>query len=346
MSPRDLYAVLGVPRTASADEVKKAYRKLAKANHPDRNPGDAKAEERFKQASAAFDVLGDAEKRKLYDEFGEDSLRSGFDPAQARKYRGWQQDAARAARASYQARGGGTGPGGIDLDELLRSSGRGADTGGFSFSDLGDALGDLFGMGGGGRERKRPAGPTRGEDVDTQIQIDLERAVLGGKTKIRVARPDRPRPQQLTVTIPSGIEDGKKIRLSGQGQASPDGGKPGDLLITVRIRPHEHFRREGDDLLLSLPVTVGEAMRGATVEVPTLEGSVKLKIPAGSQSGSRLRLKGKGVPTRKDRPAGNLTVELVIEVPRPGKLGEELEAALDTLEAAYTHRPRAGLKKS
>ncbi len=353
VSPRDLYSLLGVSKGATPAEVKKAYRELAKANHPDRNPGNKKAEDRFKKASAAFEVLGDAEKRALYDEFGDESTKVGFDAKNARKYRGWQQQAARAAQAArspgarraYRSRGGGTGPGGVDLEELFQG---GKDSGGFSFSDLGDSLSDLFGgrSDPGPRARGR-SGPRKGEDVDTEITISFKKSIQGGETRIRIARPDRARPQTLTLKVPVGLREGQKIRLAGQGAEGPPGTAQGDLLITVKVRADPLFTREGDNLLLTLPITVGEAIRGATLEVPTLGGRVKLKVPAGSQTGKRLRLKGKGVPERKKKAAGHLFVELQVEVPIPSgsKIDPKLDAALDQIEKAYDHDPRARLDK-
>jgi curved DNA-binding protein len=340
VTTRDLYSVLGVSRGASAEEIKKAYRRIARENHPDRNPGDPKAEERFKQANAAFEVLGDPERRKLYDEFGEASLHSGFDAEKARAYQAWQ---ARARQARPRRSRSGTDP--FRVEDLFSGD---AGTPGFSFSDLGEIFSDLFG--GGERREASPRGRQRperrrGENIETTITIGFKKAVLGGKARIRVARPDRDEPQRLTVTIPPGLRDGQKIRLAGQGLPGKHGGPPGDLLITVKVRHDPHFHRDGDDLTLTLPVTVGEAIRGATVEVPTLDGSVRLKIPAGSQTGRRLRLKGKGVPARKGKKAGNLYVELQVVVPTPQRVRADLERAIETLEAAYESDPRARLHK-
>jgi curved DNA-binding protein len=296
----DLYADLGVPRAASQDEIKKAYRKLAAQFHPDRNPHDKSAEERFKAVNRAHQVLGDADKRALYDEFGEVALREGFD--------------AEAARAYGRARSRG---------------GRGASSGGFSFEDiLGNGnFGDLFGeMFRGGASSRAPRRASKGQNVTTEVSVDLLSAIKG--TQILVHLPDQ---GEIQVRIPPGAGDGDKVRVPGHGESGPGGAPAGDLLITVRVKKHPHFERDGLDLRLDLPLTPGEAFEGAKVSVPTPDGDVTLKVPKGTQSGQLTRLRGKGVQ-RKDK-VGDLYVRFLIRLPQTptkavAKAISELDQAL------------------
>jgi curved DNA-binding protein len=301
-SQRDLYALLGVPKTASADEIKKAYRELAKRYHPDRNPGDKAAEERFKEISAAHAVLSDDEKRRRYDDFGPDGLREGFDPDAARNYARW----------ASQSGGRGAGPMGGD-------PGFGG-FGGFSgFGDLNDILGNLFGEMGGGR-RGRARSQARGSDVETEVTITLRQAVEGAE----VALPEL----GGTVRVPPGIASGQKVRVSGRGQQGPLG--PGDAIVAVRVAAPMGFELDGDDLVLDAPLKLSEAMLGASVQVPTPEGTtLSLKVPAGSQSGQRMRIRGRGM-TRKGGERGELYVRLLVRVPRTDdERAAELARALD-----------------
>jgi curved DNA-binding protein len=308
----DLYADLGVPRGASQDEIKKAYRKLAAQFHPDRNPDDKSAEERFKAVNRAHQVLGDADKRALYDEFGEVALREGFD--------------AEAARAYGRARS--------------RAGGRGASSGGFSFDDIlgngnfGDLFGEMF-RGGSSRGGARRAG--RGSNVTTEVSVDLLSAIKG--TQILVRMPDQ---GEIQVRIPPGAGDGDTVRVAGHGVAGAPGTAAGDLLITVRVKKHPHFERDGLDLKLDLPLTPGEAFDGAKVSVPTPDGEVTLKVPKGTQSGQLTRLRGKGVQ-RKDK-VGDLYVRFLVRLPeQPTKAVVKAIAELD--EALLSEVPlRDGLR--
>jgi curved DNA-binding protein len=320
----DLYADLGVPRAASQDEIKKAYRKLAAQFHPDRNPHDKSAEERFKAVNRAHQVLGDADKRALYDEFGEVALREGFD--------------AEAARAYGRARS--------------RSS-RGASSGGFSFEDIlgngnfGDLFGEMFRGGAGGARTPRGRNG-KGANVTTEVSVDLLSAIKG--TQILVHMPDSfspgtpgvPGGGEIQVRIPPGAGDGDKVRVPGHGEPGSGGAPAGDLLITVRVKKHPHFERDGLDLKLDLPLTPGEAFEGAKVNVPTPDGDVTLKVPKGTQSGQLTRLRGKGVQ-RKDK-VGDLYVRFVVRLPQhPSKAVSKAIAELD--EALLAEKPiREGLR--
>jgi molecular chaperone DnaJ len=371
---KDYYRVLGVSDTASQKDIKTAYRKLSRQYHPDANPDDAAAEERFKEVSAAYDVVGDAEKRKEYDEVRKLGPMGGMF-------------------------GGAGGPG---------AGGPGA--GGFRFEDvgdLGDVLGGLFGR---GRRRGaqggpgRGTGPHRGPDLEAELHLDFEDAVHGLTTTIHLtsdaacstchgsgARPgttpstcpqcqgrgvvddnqgffsfSQPcpncagqgyliedpcptcqgtgverRPREVKVRLPAGVADGQRIRLKGRGGPGRNGGPPGDLYVTARVRPHAVFGRRGDDLTLTLPVTYPEAALGADVRVPTLDGgSVKLRIPAGTRSGRTLRVKGKGVAGPKK--TGDLLV--TVEVAVPQNMTDDERKAVEALAAATDGRsPRAHL---
>jgi molecular chaperone DnaJ len=367
---QDLYAALGVSKTATADEIKKAYRKLARKHHPDVNPGNKQAEEKFKEISFANDVLSDPEKRKTYDEFGVESLQSGFDADRARQYREWQ------SRPASEPSGG-----------FGKYS---------SFDDVFSDLGDLFGGRGGQR------GPARGQDVEYSIDLDLLDAIRGATQTIEIRRPvacpqcggsggeggsvcpdcegrgqirvgsgplpfgrtcprcsgsgrayARPCPRcgtsgqidevdRLNVKIPPGVDEGSKIRLAGKGQPGRNGAAAGDLYIQVHLKPHPLLERKGHDLYLDVPVTVGEATLGASVTVPTPDGEVSLKIPAGSQSGQRMRLRGRGVKDPKTKTSGDLYARLLVHVPTVN--GDGTRKVVEELEQLYSESPRKGLK--
>jgi molecular chaperone DnaJ len=371
---KDLYAALGVSKTASDDEIRKAYRKLARKLHPDVNPGNKEAEEKFKQASAAYETLSDKDKRKLYDEFGADSLAGGFDPEKARAYQRWQ--------SSRSAGGGGggfsadDGDGVFDLDDLIaRATGRG--------------------------RAARQAWQQPGRDIVATVELDFVEALRGLQVSVEVpvrkACPtcdgsgDQPGTERKTcpecngsgrkqvvkgpmkmmtacptcggqgvlrspcstcagagavetretvkVRIPPGADDGSELRVRGRGTPGTGGGPPGDLVIVTRVRPHPYFRREGTDLHLRLPVRIDEAYLGASIEVPTPSGPVTMKVPALSQPGARLRLRGKGVTVGKEQ--GDLYVELDVRLPdrEDAAFGEQLRAA----QGLYQRSPREGI---
>ena len=310
----DLYSLLGVSKTAQADAIKKAYRKLAGQLHPDKNPGNKKAEDRFKKVNHAYDVLGDDKKRKLYDEFGEDGLREGFDPERVRAYRDWS--------ARQGAPQGDQQP---DLEGIFGGAGSGA--GGF-----GDLFGDLVGR------ARRPRGPVKGPDFESEVTIDFAAALRGAMLELH---PQGSAGSPVTVRIPPGADDGSRVRIAGQGGPSPNAGPPGDLMLTVHVTPHPYFRREGEDLHIDLPVTIAEAYHGAKVRVPTVESSVSLKVPERTQSGSVVRLRGKGV-SKKGRPPGDLFVHFLVRIPTEG--GEPLAKLVDEIAAFQTGDPRAEIR--
>ncbi|MEM9455879.1 MAG: J domain-containing protein [Myxococcota bacterium] len=305
---KDLYQHLGVSRTANADEIKKAYRKLTRQYHPDRNPGDESAEEKFKDVSTAYEVLGDADKRKLYDEFGEMSLTQGFDADKARAYR---------------QRGRGFPPGfsGAGGDAMFNDFGEARAT---SFEDLLSAL-----FRGGGRA-PRPTS-RRGSDVQGDISVSLMDALHGVTVPLRIDQGSQGR--TLDVKVPQGMPDGGKLRLRGQGGK----GQPqGDVILTVRVKAHDHLRRDGRNLHLRLPVTAFEAYRGGALDnVPTPWGPVTLKLPPGAQSGQKLRLRGKGVQI-PGRDPGDLYITLDVRMPDPGD--DDLLAALRKLQGHQAPR--------
>jgi curved DNA-binding protein len=310
------YDVLGVPKTAAADEIKKAYRKLAKDLHPDKNPGNKKSEERFKKVNQAFDALHDPKKRALYDEFGEDGLREGFDAEKVRNYKQWSSQ-------QGGARGGGGDPfsQGVRLEDLFGGAARGGG------ADAADMFGDLFGR------ASRRRGPMKGQDLESEVTIDFASALRGTTIELR-ARNGGGTP----VRIPAGADEGSRVRIAGQGGPSPNAGPPGDLLLVIHVEPHPSFRREGDDLHLVLPVTIAEAYKGAKVKVPTIDGSVALKVPPKSQSGSVLRLRGKGV-ARKGHEAGDLYVHFEVQIPTSDDA--QVVKLIDELEKLPTEDPRA-----
>jgi curved DNA-binding protein len=315
---RDLYDILGVSRTSSHEEIKKAYRRLAKQHHPDVNPGNRQAEERFKEVSAAFEVLSDEKRRKLYDEFGADSLRSGFDPARAEEVRRWRRQ--------------GAPPGGqpFDFGDFATVNAEGFDFG----SIFEQIFGQGAGRGGRGGHGRRAAGPMTGPDLEAELELDLKEAVIGGERDVRVDG------RTLRVTIKPGMADGGRIRLVGQGHAGRHGGDPGDLLLRVHLRPHPLVRVDGKDLSLDLPVTVPEAAAGAEVELPTFDGKVRLQVPAGTQSGARLRLRGRGLPDPRGGARGDLYVVVKLVLP---EASEQLAKAARALEPLYKGDPRAGI---
>ncbi|MBS0488838.1 MULTISPECIES: J domain-containing protein [unclassified Phenylobacterium] len=301
---RDPYQELGVSRSASADEIRKAFRKLAKQHHPDTNPGDKAAEERFKQVSAAFDILGDAEKRKKFD--------AGEIDADGRE--------------TMRGFGGGGGPFG-QQGGPWGGQGRYSET--MEGGDLGDLFSEILGRRGGGGGGFGGFSQ-RGSDVRAKLEIDLEEAIHGAKK--RIAFSDG---RTIDVTIPKGAEEGQTLRLKGQG--SPGRGGPGDAFIELVMRPHPIFRREGEALVMDLPVSIPDAVLGGKVEARTPDGAVTLTVPKGANSGQSLRLKGKGLSDSRGK-RGDLLARIVLML--PDKPDQELEGFAERWRKERPYTPR------
>jgi DnaJ-class molecular chaperone len=320
---RDPYSVLGVPKSASADEVKKAFRKLAKKFHPDQNTGDPKAQEKFSEVSLAYEILGDEKKRGQFDrgEIDADGKPRGFEGF--------------GAGGPFRRSGGAGGGNPFENFEFNMGGSPfgqagGGGRGGFEASDFFD----LFG--GRGRGRQQNAQPQRGKDVEHTVSISLGDAVHG--TSARVSLPTG---KTLDIAVPAGIEDGKQIRLKGQGHPGPGNGPAGDAMITVKIARHPFFRVEGHDLRLDLPITLYEAVLGGKVQVPTLSGKVELTLPAGVTGGKTMRLRGKGLPAGDGKAAGDLLVTPRIMM--PDQPSAELEDLMRHWQATRPYDPRKDL---
>jgi molecular chaperone DnaJ len=320
---KDFYKTLGVDKSADETAIKKAYRKLARKLHPDANPGDAAAEERFKEVSEAYAVLSDAEQRKQYDSIramAGGGARFAAGPGGAGGAGGFEDlfsgmfSGGGGARVRYSTGGGG---GDFDLSDILGSFGGGGGFSGFS------------GFGG-------SAGPRRGEDLQASLTLPFKEAAAGSTKTLTVDG------QSMTVRIPAGVKDGGRIKLAGKGRPSPNGGTPGDLIITVSVAPHPVFSLEGNNLRVTVPVSFAEAALGARVEVPTLDGgTVTVKVPGGTPTGRTLRAKGKGIKTAAG--VGDLLVTVKVAVPQRVS-GRAKEALEELREATRDEDPRADLK--
>ena len=373
MKEKDLYAILGVSRTASIDEIRKAYRKLARKHHPDVNPGSTAAEERFKEVSQAHDILSDPEKRTRYDEFGMAGMQAGFDADRTRQ--------ARSRQRTSGPRGG---------------TRRAASYAGYT--NFEDIFGDIFG------EWGYQGGQHRGADLESELEIEFLDAVRGRSTTISINRAapcrvcsgsgvdmaaattcpscggegrqrigrgpvaftracercgglgrinpkacascagagQQAATERLTVHIPAGVETGSRVRVAGKGNPGVGGGRQGDLFIAVRVRLHPILDRRGADLYMDLPVTVGEVVHGTTITVPTPDGDVRVRIPSGSQAGRQLRVKRYGVPHLRGKGRGDLYLRLAVQV--PDQHPESVIEASHGLDAGYSRNPRDGLR--
>lgn len=341
VTTKDYYEVLGVERGATEEQVKTAYRKLARKFHPDLNPGDKAAEERFKQLQEAYDVLSDPEKRKLYDQYGENWR--AVEQAGGAPPPGWQ---------GFRAGGGPQGPG-FDFG--------GFDFGGFrtGAGGMGDIFEELFSRAGGSRGRRE----RRGQDVEAELELSLEEAHRGGRHTLQMqaaeacptcqgtgvvggnqvcqtcgGRGQVLRPRTIEVNIPTGVRDGSTIRLAGQGGGGAGGAQAGDLYLHIRLRPHPTFKVRGDDLEVEMPVAPWEAVLGAKIEVPTIDGQVEVSVPAGAQTGQRLRLRGQGLNRRKGG-RGDEYVRLAVVVPR--HVTAEERRLFEELRRVSQFNPRA-----
>ena len=340
---RDYYEVLGVSRVATDEQVKAAYRKLARKFHPDLNPGDRAAEERFKELQEAYDVLSDPEKRKLYDQYGESwrvaEQGGGAPPPQ------WE---------SFRA-GRGAQPGGFDFG--------GFDFGGFraGAGGAGDIFEELFGRAGSARRGRR------GQNVEAELELSLEEAHRGGRSTLQMQAAESCmtcrgagvidnnqgcpacggagqvlRPKTIEVNIPAGVRDGSTIRLAGQGGAGAAGAQAGDLYLHIRLRPHPVFNVRGDDLEVEVPVTPWEAVLGSKIKVPTIDGQVEVSVPAGAQTGQRLRLRGQGLNKRRGG-RGDLYARLKVSVPR--HVSDEERRLYEALRRVSRFNPRAEARR-
>lgn len=277
MAHRDYYELLGVKKGASPDEIKKAYRKLAVKYHPDKNPGDKQAEERFKEISEAYAVLSDPDKKKQYDQFGSDGFHQRFS----------QEDIFR----------------GVDINDLFREMGFGSS----------DAFSRIFGGAGGHGGFGFRHGPRKGEDLGLEVNLTLREAAFGGEKRVGFQRGGQR--EDISVKIPAGIEDGSQLRVKGKGGAGAAGAPPGDLYLTIRVGGDPDFIRDGSDLVVERQIRFSEAALGALLDIPTLETPKRIKVPAGVQSGTRIRLKGCGIPHRGGSGKGDLYVKIEVKVP-------------------------------
>lgn len=317
MGEKDPYDILGVARSASQDEIKRAYRNLAKQYHPDRNRDNPDATKRFKEVQAAYDVIGDPERRKQFDQFGA----GGPVP----EYQQWQS-------------GPGRGGGGVDFG--------GADIPFDNLGDLSSIFEQFFQRGGGGastrsRRRSRPAGRGgRGQNsngtLEHTVDLSFEEAARGTMREVSIS--SNGQVERINVRIPAGIEHGKKVRVGGKGHFTTSG--RGDLVITCRVQPHPYFQRNGTDLVVEVPIGVTEALLGAKVEVPTLSGGrVVLTVPPGTASGTKLRIRGQGLPDLKSKQTGDLLASIRIVTPKD--ISDEARDLATKLQAALSHSPRA-----
>lgn len=373
----DFYKVLGVSKNATQEEIKKAYRRLARKWHPDINPGNKEAEKRFKDISRAYDCLGKEEKRKIYDEFGEEGLQSGFDAEKARQYKQWG--------SFQQGEKGGSG------EEYGR------------YQSYEDIFGDLFGFGS-DQAGHRGTRTLRGRDMEHEITIDMLSSLQGVNTELSMQKiracdachgtgtdPNSPitkcsscagsgrinvaegpiqftKPcpeckghgqkgtpcrqcrgtgqvlgvEKIRVSIPKGVKEGSRVRVAGKGEPGRNGGQPGDLYLIIHVQDHKLLRREGDNLYMEVPVTVGEVIIGGTITIPTIDGPVNLKVPPGSQSGQTLKLKKKGAVNLKTKERGDLMVKLVVKVPKRGD--KEIINAARKMEEYYKEDVRKDIR--
>jgi DnaJ-class molecular chaperone len=327
MAKRDYYEVLGVNRGASEEEIRSAYRRLARKYHPDLNPGNKQAEAHFKEINGAYEVLSDPEKRKAYDQFGPDfaHFRAGAGAAGAGPGPGgfrytWTGEGSPFDDAAFEAFGGGGGEGASIFEEL--------------FSRMGGRAGR--GARGAGR-----AG-MRGQDAEAPIDLAFDQAVKGVSTTLTVQRPAADgamRPERLEVRIPPGVRDGQRLRLRGKGSPGVGGGPAGDLYLVIRAEPHPYFRREGQDIYIDVPISVSEAALGTTVDVPTIHGRTAVRIPPGTASGTKLRLRGQGVSDAQGIGRGDQYC--VIKIVPPRKLSDEQRKVFEHLRDAEAENPRA-----
>jgi DnaJ-class molecular chaperone len=311
MANKDYYTILGVRHNASAKEIKQAYRRLARRYHPDVNPGDATAEQKFKEVSEAYAVLGNPENRKKYDQFGPQAFASGFDP-------------------SFASRGGSHGFHTGNFKDFF--SGRGSFTEGFN-----TIFEEFF-----GKTSPRPSpNPTRGQDIEHTVEISFAEAMHGTTSEVRLVRGNGT-VEWLRVKIPAGVDTNSKVRLAGKGEAASHGGVTGDLYIVTRVQPHAYFVRQGHDIVCEVPITLAEAMLGARVDIPTIDGKTTMTLPAGTQNGRKFRLRGKGAPHLKGEGRGDqyVTVKVVL----PATLDEYSRQLVEEFDKRNPLQPRVHMR--
>lgn len=340
MGKRDYYEVLGLSRSASEQEIKSAYRRLAKKYHPDRNQDDPSSEGKFKEVAEAYEILSDKKKREIYDRFGH----SGGPGS-------WQQ-APTGERVYHYSGGSNVNMNFSSLEEILNFFAQGQRQGrspfgqASPFDDLFSSSGgnDLFSrMRGGANRSRRTASSVPGQDLEHTVNLSFEQAVQGTQVEIDLVAPSGSREgrETLTVKIPAGVDNGQRIRLRGKGQPGSGGGKRGDLYIVCNIRPHSFFERRGNDIYLDLPIRITEAALGAKIELPTIDGRSTLTIPPGTPSGAKLRMKGKGVPCSRQGKRGDQYV--VIKIVPPKDLDDRQRRLLKELADKLSDDPRSHL---
>ncbi len=334
----DFYKTLGVARNASQAEIQKAYFDLAKKYHPDKNPDDKSAVKKFQKVQAAFDVLGNAEKREMYDRYGSSfgSQRPGG--GQSYNWTGQQPGGGFA---------GGFNPEDIDFSQFFgdrfgegAGGAAGANAGAAGFGGFSDIF-KQFKRANPGRPQRASSASTsrRGADISHTIQVPFTTSINGGEAQLSVQRQSG-KVDAITVKIPPGIESGKKIRIRGQGEPAPRGGTPGDILLTVHVDAHPYYQRRGNHLVVRLPVTLAEAAAGAKIDVPTPRGTVTLNVPAGSSSGVKLRVKGYGITPKNGTP-GDLLAEVSVVLPK--NISESDRKLLCEIDKRYEQQPRHDL---
>ena len=320
----DYYKILGVSRDASQADIERAYRTLARKYHPDMNPDDKSAKKKFQEVQTAFDVLGDSGKREMYDRYGssfESASRAGAHPGGA-----WPPQ-------------GGQGFEEVDFSQFFGDRFGGGAGGGGGANPFGDFFSQFTRGGQQGKRRGAKPAPARGPDLESSVEIPFGLAVSGGEIQLSLSRDGKN--ETITVKIPAGIDEGKKVRLRGQGQPAAPGGTAGDLLVVVHVAAHPWFTRKGDNLYVRLPITLREAAEGAKVDVPTPQGTVSLRVPPATSSGTRLRIKGHGV-NAKGRTAGDLFAE--VQVTLPHQLDAESLEMIKKIDAAHPSDPREQLR--
>lgn len=325
MSKKDYYSLLNVSRSATADEIKKSYRKLAMQFHPDKNPGDKKAEEKFKELSEAYEVLSDEKKREMYDQFGHAGTQGGF-----------------GAGGPGGPFGGAGGYGGFRGGPFGGGGGTGGAQGADNFQDIfGDMFGEIFGArgAGGGTAGGRRRQPPKGSDLRYTLNISFEESAMGTEKVISFVRQQNGKDEtaKLAVNVPAGVKEDQRLKLAGEGDTPAGGGAPGDLYVIIKVQEHPLFKRQDVDITMDLPVGYTDAILGTSVEIPTLTGKAMIRIPPGTHSGQTFRLKGKGFPKIGGFGSGDMLVRLLVDTPE--KISDRQKELLQELSKAADETP-------